>query len=73
MTLPLARQLTAGGLTLTAVEPTGDVIAASDCVRILANHSSFDCAVIAGGAVLVVDTRNALKADRKDRASIVTL
>jgi UDP-N-acetyl-D-glucosamine dehydrogenase len=61
------------GLKLSAVEPTAEAIGAADCVLILTNHSSFDGAVIADQAKLVVDTRNALKAHRRDRASIVTL
>jgi UDP-N-acetyl-D-mannosaminuronate dehydrogenase len=40
---------------------------------ILTAHSSFDHAAIAERASLVVDTRNALKAYRAGRTSIVTL
>ena len=70
---PYTPQLTVGGLKLTAVEPTGEALAAADCVLVLTSHSSFDYAAIAERAVLVVDTRNALKAHRKGRPSIVTL
>lgn len=70
---PFTPQITANGLKLSAVEPTPEAIAAADCVLILTNHSSFDGAVIADHAKLAVDTRNALKAHRKGRASIVTL
>ena len=70
---PFTPQLPGNGLKLTAVEPTPETIAAADCVLILTNHSSFDGAVIAGSARLVVDTRNALKAHRRDRSTIVTL
>jgi UDP-N-acetyl-D-glucosamine dehydrogenase len=70
---PFTPQLTANGLKLTAVEPTADALAAADCVLILTNHSSFDYAAIAESAPLVVDTRNALKAYRHMRSSIVTL
>jgi UDP-N-acetyl-D-glucosamine dehydrogenase len=70
---PFTPQITANGLKLTAVEPTAEAIAAADCVLILTNHSSFDGAVIANHAKLAVDTRNALKAHRRGRASIVTL
>jgi UDP-N-acetyl-D-glucosamine dehydrogenase len=70
---PFTPQLTAGGVKLTAVEATPDIIAAADCVLILTNHSSFDYGVIAQLASLVVDTRNALKAHRHMRSSIVTL
>jgi UDP-N-acetyl-D-glucosamine dehydrogenase len=58
---------------MTGVDATPDTIAAADCVLILTNHSVFDGAVIADRAKLVVDTRNALKAHRRGRTSIVTL
>jgi UDP-N-acetyl-D-glucosamine dehydrogenase len=70
---PFTPQLSANGLKLSAVEPTPEALAAADCVLLLTNHSSFDGAIIAGAARLVVDTRNALKAYRQDRSSIVTL
>lgn len=70
---PFTPQLVLGGVKLTAVEPTPDAIAAADCVLILTNHSSFDYATIADRAALVVDTRNALKAYRQTRPSIITL
>ena len=70
---PFTPQLTANGLKLTAVEATSETIGAADCVLILTNHSTFDLPAIAEGAKLVVDTRNALKAYRRDRTSIITL
>jgi UDP-N-acetyl-D-glucosamine dehydrogenase len=70
---PFTPQLAVNGLKLSAVEPTPETVAAADCVLILTNHSSFDGAAIAASARLVVDTRNALKAHRQDRSSIVTL
>ena len=70
---PFTPQLVLDGVKLTAVEPTPDAIAAADCVLILTNHSSFDYATIADRASLVVDTRNALKAYRQTRPSIITL
>jgi UDP-N-acetyl-D-glucosamine dehydrogenase len=70
---PFTPQLAIGALKLTAVEPTPEAIAAADCVVILTNHSSFDYHTIAERAALVVDTRNALKAYRQKRSSIVTL
>jgi UDP-N-acetyl-D-mannosaminuronate dehydrogenase len=42
-------------------------------VLILTNHSTFDYAMIADRASLVVDTRNAMKAHRRARPWIVTL
>jgi len=70
---PFTPQLVVGGHKLTAVEPTAEALAAADCVLILTNHSAFDYALIADRAALVVDTRNALKAYRQSRPSIVTL
>ncbi len=70
---PFTPQLAVGGLKLSAVEPTREAIAGADCVLILTNHSSFDYATIAERAALVVDTRNALKAHRGVRPSIITL
>jgi UDP-N-acetyl-D-glucosamine dehydrogenase len=71
---PFTPQLTLGsGLKLTAVEPVAEVVASADCVLILSNHSTFDYPTIAERAALVVDTRNALRAHRRSRASIVTL
>jgi UDP-N-acetyl-D-glucosamine dehydrogenase len=70
---PFTPQLALDGHKLTAVTPTADVLAAADCVLILTNHSSFDYAAIADRSSLVVDTRNALKAYRGSKKSIVTL
>ncbi len=70
---PFTPQLMVDGQKLTAVEPSAEVLAAADCVLILTNHSSFDYAAVADRAPLVVDTRNALKAHRQSRSSIVTL
>jgi UDP-N-acetyl-D-glucosamine dehydrogenase len=70
---PFTPQISLNGLKLSAVEATADALAAVDCVLILTNHSSFDGAMIAERAKLVVDTRNALRAHRRGRSSIVTL
>jgi UDP-N-acetyl-D-glucosamine dehydrogenase len=70
---PFTPQLVIENLKLSAVEPTAEALAATDCVLILTNHSRFDYATIAERASLVVDTRNALKAYRHARASIITL
>src|SRR5712692_6442424 len=70
---PFTPQLAIENLKLSAVEPTVEALAATDCVLILTNHSRFDYATIAERASLVVDTRNALKAYRHARASIITL
>jgi UDP-N-acetyl-D-glucosamine dehydrogenase len=70
---PFTPQLALGELKLTAIEAAPEAIASADCVLILTNHSRFDYAMIADRAALVVDTRNALKAYRHTRSSIVTL
>src|SRR5262249_47745641 len=70
---PFTPELALDAHKLAAVEPTGDVLAAADCVLILTSHSSFDYAEIASRASLVVDTRNAMKNFRGARASIVSL
>jgi UDP-N-acetyl-D-glucosamine dehydrogenase len=70
---PFVPQLVVDGLKLSAVEPTLEIIGTADCVLILTNHSVFDYSAIADRAALVVDTRNALKAYRQTRSSIITL
>jgi UDP-N-acetyl-D-glucosamine dehydrogenase len=70
---PYVPQLTVDGQKLSAVDATPDALAAADCVLILTNHSTFDYAAVAERAALVVDTRNALRAYRQSRSTIVTL
>ena len=70
---PYTPQLALGASKLAAVEASPETVAAADCVLILTNHSAFDYRMIADRATLVVDTRNALKAHRAGRATIVTL
>ena len=70
---PFTPQLTRGSSKLTGVELTFDAVEAADCVLILTSHSAFDYAMISDRARLVVDTRNALKAHRNSKTSIVTL
>jgi UDP-N-acetyl-D-glucosamine dehydrogenase len=70
---PYAPQLLIEGTKLTAVDASATNIGAADCVLILTNHTSFDYAMIASRAKLVVDTRNALRAYRQAHAQIVTL
>jgi UDP-N-acetyl-D-glucosamine dehydrogenase len=70
---PFTPQLNSQGTKLTAVELTPEAVASADCVLILTSHSAFDYAMISDRARLVVDTRNALKAHRHSRTSIVTL
>jgi UDP-N-acetyl-D-glucosamine dehydrogenase len=70
---PFAPQLLIEGTKHSAVEASAANVGAADCVLILTNHTSFDYAMIAGRAKLVVDTRNALRAYRQAHAQIVTL
>ena len=70
---PYTAQINVNGAKLSAIEATPETIAGADCVLILTNHANFDGAMIAERARLVVDTRNALKAYRQSRGSIVTL
>ncbi len=70
---PFTPQLTVDGHKLTAVEASPEALAAADCVLILTNHAAFDYEAIAEHSPLVVDTRNALRAHRRGRQSIVTL
>jgi len=70
---PFVPEIALDGVKLSAVEASPAAVAASDCVLILSNHSSFDYAGIAERAALVVDTRNALRAYRHGRTSVVTL
>jgi UDP-N-acetyl-D-glucosamine dehydrogenase len=70
---PYVPQLNLNGLKLAAVAAGPDAVASADCVLVLTPHTSFDWGMVAARAALVVDTRNALKAHRGGRASIVTL
>ena len=70
---PFIPQVAVGDLKLTGVEATPDSLASADCVLLLSNHACFDGKVIADNSRLVVDTRNALKAHRHSRSTIVTL
>ena len=70
---PFTPQLALDGHKLSAVEPTGEALAAANCVLILTSHSSFNYAEIASRASLVVDTRNAMKNFPDAHASIVRL
>lgn len=45
----------------------------ADCVVIVTNHSSYDYTAILDAARLVIDTRNALKADGKNNPKVVRL
>lgn len=49
------------GQTLRSVEVTPELLQTMDCVAVLADHSSFDYAMIARHSSLIFDTRNALK------------
>jgi UDP-N-acetyl-D-glucosamine dehydrogenase len=49
--------------TFESVELSADVLKKADCCVIVTDHTSYDWSFIAGNAGLIVDTRNALKAN----------
>jgi UDP-N-acetyl-D-glucosamine dehydrogenase len=51
-----------GGVDMTSVELSPDVVARYDCVAILTDHRAVDYALLSASADLIVDTRNAIKA-----------
>jgi UDP-N-acetyl-D-glucosamine dehydrogenase len=59
------------GYSLSSVELTAEVLAATDCVVVVTDHAAYDWDWIASGARLIVDTRNAIKAG--GRARVVRL
>ncbi|MCC6627229.1 MAG: nucleotide sugar dehydrogenase [Chloroflexi bacterium] len=60
-------------LTLTSAALTAATVGAADCVVVCADHSAYDWNQIGDWASLIVDTRNALKAERGGRARVVPL
>jgi UDP-N-acetyl-D-glucosamine dehydrogenase len=70
---PFTPEISVNGLKLSAIEASPESISAMDCVLILTSHSSFDWAIVAERARLVVDTRNALRAHRHRGSAVVTL
>jgi UDP-N-acetyl-D-glucosamine dehydrogenase len=61
------------GLSLKAIDPTSEAVAAADCVLILTDHPEFDCERIIQHASLVVDTRNATWGLHAPEGRVVTL
>lgn len=59
--------------TLTSVNLNDNLLKASDCVVVVADHSEYDWAWIANHSDLIVDTRNTLKDVRDPKATIVKL
>ena len=70
---PYVPAVTIDGVTLKAVEPTDELLAACDCVIILTDHSEFDYQRIVGRARLIVDTRNVTWGIPAPAGSIVAL
>ena len=60
-------------LTLASTPLTEELLAAHDCVVILAGHSSYDYEWIVAHAPLVIDTMNATREVRTERDKIVRL
>jgi UDP-N-acetyl-D-glucosamine dehydrogenase len=50
-----------GDLNMKSVALTRETIASYDCVLVATNHSSYDYQFIADNALLVVDSRNAMR------------
>jgi UDP-N-acetyl-D-glucosamine dehydrogenase len=50
-----------GGVDMTSVELSPELVARYDCVAILTDHRAFDYQMLAAAADLIVDTRNAIK------------
>jgi UDP-N-acetyl-D-glucosamine dehydrogenase len=61
------------GVTRTGVALSKELLAASDAVVIVTDHSNVDYQFVADHAALVVDTRNATQRLRPSRARLVTL
>jgi UDP-N-acetyl-D-glucosamine dehydrogenase len=61
------------GHSRSGVDLTADLLASSDAVVIITDHTAIDYQVIADHADLVVDTRNAMSRTRGSRARIVPL
>ncbi len=51
-----------GGVDMSSVDLTPELVARYDCVAILTDHRAFDYQMIAAAADLIVDTRNAIRA-----------
>jgi UDP-N-acetyl-D-glucosamine dehydrogenase len=58
---PFVPQLAADGLDLQACALTKEALQAADCVVVVTDHSAFDWSLVAQGASLIVDARNALR------------
>jgi UDP-N-acetyl-D-glucosamine dehydrogenase len=70
---PHVPSYTEDGHTRTGVALTDDLLAKSDAVVIVTDHSSIDYQRLVDKASLVVDTRNALAKTKKSRARVVSL
>jgi len=70
---PLVPQLDVGGRTMKSEDLTEELLRASDCVLIVADHSSFDYDLVVRHAKRVVDTRHATRKVVAGREKIVVL
>jgi UDP-N-acetyl-D-glucosamine dehydrogenase len=50
-----------GGVDLTSVPLSADLVAKADCIVVITDHKVFDYSAIQRQARLIVDTRNAMK------------
>jgi UDP-N-acetyl-D-glucosamine dehydrogenase len=62
---PHVSEMRLGGETMQST--TADSVGAADCVVIVTDHSAFDYRSLVRDAVLIVDTRNALKGIQSER------
>ena len=69
---PLVPSFKTDGLKLKSVKLTKDVLASSDCVVIVTDHTSLDYKFILDNSSLIIDTRNALK-QFKGNSNVVKL
>jgi UDP-N-acetyl-D-glucosamine dehydrogenase len=64
---PHVPEYRAGGVSMSNVALTPDLVAAADAVLVVTDHAGVDYEMVAKRAQLVLDTRNALNAFRDDR------
>ncbi|MCP4422581.1 MAG: nucleotide sugar dehydrogenase, partial [Chloroflexi bacterium] len=64
---PFTLDLTAEGFALQSVELSAAVLQQADCVIVITNHDTYDWDWVAAQALLILDTRNAIKGEGNGR------
>jgi UDP-N-acetyl-D-glucosamine dehydrogenase len=64
---PYVSSFKAGAQTLSSSPLTPELLASTDAVLLVTDHSNVDYAAVVRGASLILDTRNALKAFDDDK------